>query len=408
MTAVPGTSEPESLRIGERVAQAMGAVKGVKSVAQWVGRAQNGADTFGTHYSEFEVEIGTLSGERTGTHPASDPRTLTGIRASSAVAATPASTSRINTFLTERIEETISGFAAPMVVNIYGQPRCARPRCSGSRRRAGNVPGATDVQVQSPPGTPQLNIRLRPERMAQWGLKPLDVLESIRSAYEGVPAAQVYRGQPDHGSAWCWHRASQHRVAQVGSPDAAQPRREARAAGGCGRHQPHRRAATRSSIRGRRIQTVTCNVARRDIEQFAAEVRDADCAGGALRPRQLPAFYRRGRGPGAIAGRPHRAFAAGRRRHFPDALHRLRALAQPAAHLRQPALRADRRRARGAVHRRLDVARLAGRLRHVVRHHPAQLHHAGVALPAPGGSGRACPGDWRPPSAALPSACRRF
>jgi Cu/Ag efflux pump CusA len=55
MTAVPGTAQTESLRLGTRVAKAIGSIKGVKSGAQWVGRAPNGADTFGTHYSEFEV-----------------------------------------------------------------------------------------------------------------------------------------------------------------------------------------------------------------------------------------------------------------------------------------------------------------------------------------------------------------
>jgi Cu/Ag efflux pump CusA len=63
MTAVPGTSEQESLRIGKKVTEVIMAIDGVKSVVQWVGRAPNGADTFGTHYSEFEIEIGTLSGE---------------------------------------------------------------------------------------------------------------------------------------------------------------------------------------------------------------------------------------------------------------------------------------------------------------------------------------------------------
>ena len=37
MTAVPGTSELESLRIGKRVAQDIRNIKGVKSVTQWVG-----------------------------------------------------------------------------------------------------------------------------------------------------------------------------------------------------------------------------------------------------------------------------------------------------------------------------------------------------------------------------------
>ena len=38
----------------------------------------------------------------------------------------------------------------------------------------------------------------------------------------------------------------------------------------------------------------------------------------------------------------------------------------------------------GARHRRLAVARIAGRFRHAVRNHAAQLDHAGVALPASG------------------------
>lgn len=55
MTAVPGTSARESLRIGAKVSAVVSKIKGVKSVTQWVGRAPNAADTFGTHYSEFEV-----------------------------------------------------------------------------------------------------------------------------------------------------------------------------------------------------------------------------------------------------------------------------------------------------------------------------------------------------------------
>jgi ATP-dependent helicase/DNAse subunit B len=62
MTAVPGTSARESLRIGKKVAKVVSNIQGVKSVTQWVGRAPNAADTFGTHYSEFEVELNPTSG----------------------------------------------------------------------------------------------------------------------------------------------------------------------------------------------------------------------------------------------------------------------------------------------------------------------------------------------------------
>ena len=80
---------------------------GVQSVAQWVGRAPNGADTFGTHYSEFEVEIGAVRGREQQRILREIRETLSGERG----AAWPGVTFGVNTFLTERIEETITGFA---------------------------------------------------------------------------------------------------------------------------------------------------------------------------------------------------------------------------------------------------------------------------------------------------------
>ena len=62
MTAFPGTSEQESIRIGNKVTKKILGINGVKSVAQWVGRSPLAADTFGTHYSEFEIELNDLNG----------------------------------------------------------------------------------------------------------------------------------------------------------------------------------------------------------------------------------------------------------------------------------------------------------------------------------------------------------
>lgn len=200
MTAVPGTSEEASLRLGQKVSSTIRKIEGVKSVTQWVGRAQNGADTFGTHYSEFEIEIGTLAGEE-------QTRILNDIREALAGDAEDEDNDgvaevgfvganfAINTFLTERIEETISGYAASTVINIYGDDLDALDR--DAQKIAGVLSatkGATDVLVQSPPGTPQVVIRLRPDQLAVWGLHPTDVLDTIRAAYEGVPVSQIYLG----------------------------------------------------------------------------------------------------------------------------------------------------------------------------------------------------------------------
>ena len=148
MTAVPGTSEEETLRIGTQLTRALRQVKGVQSVAQWVGRSQNGADTFGPHYSEFEVEVGAVEGSE-------QARVLREIRdiLEGGRGAYPGVTFSVNTFLTERIEETIAGFPAAMVVNLFGSDLDLLDQDAQEVAAAiASVKGARDIQVQAPAG----------------------------------------------------------------------------------------------------------------------------------------------------------------------------------------------------------------------------------------------------------------
>ena len=279
MTTVPGTSEQESLRIGKKVSAVIRGIDGVKSVTQWVGRAPNGADTFGTHYSEFEIEIGAISGEE-------QRRILNNIREElageevdddgdgKAEAGFVGVNFAINTFLTERIEETISGFAASTVINIYGQDLDALDRDANAVARIVNsINGATDVLVQSPPGTPQLVMRLRPDKMAQIGLHPTDVLDNIRAAYEGVPVAQVYQGNRVIGVSVLLDMEARDDVQEAGNLPLFNPD---------GKLIRLRDVADIAQENGRskilhsgakRIQTVTANVNGRDIDSFTDELK---------------------------------------------------------------------------------------------------------------------------------------
>src|SRR5205814_9850721 len=56
------------------------------------------------------------------------------------------------------------------------------------------IPGAVDVRVQAPGGMPQMLVRLKPNRLVQFGFEPLDVLSSIDTAYQGTAVAQTYDG----------------------------------------------------------------------------------------------------------------------------------------------------------------------------------------------------------------------
>ena len=279
MTAVPGTSEQESLRLGKQVAKSLRKIKGVKSVAQWVGRAPNGADTFGTHYSEFEIEIGTGSGEEQN-------RILANIREELAGETTDQDGDgvaeigfvgvnfAINTFLTERIEETISGYAASTVINIYGNDLDALD--SDAQTIAGVVSstkGAQDVLVQSPPGTPQVVIRLRPDKLAVWGLQSVDVLDTLRAAYESVPVSQVYLGNRAVGLSVVLNEEARDDIGDIGNiPFFNAEGRLLHLKDIAFINQENGRSKILHSG-AKRIQTVTANVAGRDVESFNAELK---------------------------------------------------------------------------------------------------------------------------------------
>ncbi len=271
MTAVPGTSEAESLRLGSRVAGAIGAIEGVQSVAQWVGRSKNGADTFGTHYSEFEVEIGALAGSE-------QTRILRGIRevlSGQRGGTFPGVTFGVNTFLTERIEETITGFAAPFVATLYGADLDSLDRDALAVASAlASVPGALDVQLQAPPGTPQLTVRLRHERIAALGMNPLQVLKSVSTAYEGAVVGQIHRGAQVIDLVVVLAPEARNNIANIGALVMRNPE---------GRVVELREVADvqvtggRYKVLhygGRRVQTVTANFSGRDLDDFERRARE--------------------------------------------------------------------------------------------------------------------------------------
>ena len=279
MTAVPGTSARESLRIGKKVAKVVSNIQGVKSVTQWVGRAPNAADTFGTHYSEFEVELNPTSGpeqrhilnrirEELAGEDVDDDND--GVAETGFIGVNFA----INTFLTERIEETISGYTAAMVINIHGQDLDALDHDAHQVASVlSNISGASEVQIQSPPGTPELTIRLRPERLALLGLQSLDVLENIQAAYEGVQAAQIYQNNQVTSVNVMFSRAVRDDLREIGKLPLKNPD---------GKIIYLKDIADISQENGRskilhagasRIQTITCNIQNRDIVSFSKEMK---------------------------------------------------------------------------------------------------------------------------------------
>ena len=173
------------IRLGTRLTDAFLDVPGIVSVSQWAGRAERGADTYGSHYSEYEVALGPMSGS-------GQQRVLEDLR--TILSAQPGISFEANTFLTERIDETISCYTAPIVVNLFGQD-LERLDLKGREIESlvQNIEGARGVRLRASHRTPNVEIRLDPRLLVLHGLAAADVLDAVELAYAGKAVNQVYR-----------------------------------------------------------------------------------------------------------------------------------------------------------------------------------------------------------------------
>ncbi|MHB1698607.1 MAG: efflux RND transporter permease subunit [Acidobacteriaceae bacterium] len=186
MIAVPGTSLEDSLRVGQEVTAALSKLPFVRSVSQRAGRAEQSEDTWGPNYSEIDVDLKPMGNEQEEAAVGTIRDTLSQFSGLSF---------SVLTFLTERIEETISGYTASTVVNIYGNDLDQLDREAQQVARVLNgVPGATDVQMQSPPGTPEMAVDLKTPELLHWGFDPVSVLQDVQTAYEGQQVGDIYDG----------------------------------------------------------------------------------------------------------------------------------------------------------------------------------------------------------------------
>lgn len=265
MAGIPGTSIRESMRMGRAVAAALLRDPDVKSIAQRAGRSVLGDDTLGPQESEFDVTVKPRHGEDVDAAQEEIRRILSRF---------PGYDFGLNSFLTERIEETLSGHTADVVVSIFGHDLDALDRAGNQVADVlRGIRGGVDVRVLAPGGMPEMVARLRPSRLLQFGFMPLDVLSAIRTAYQGTVVAQTYDGNRVFG------------VSVILDPG---DRLDPEGLGGLllrngeGSLVPLRELAAISLQTGRytvlhdggrRVQIVTCNVTGRALDSFVAQAQ---------------------------------------------------------------------------------------------------------------------------------------
>ena len=264
MTAVPGTSLDESLRLGRIATAIMSADPRVRSVAQRAGRAELGEETTGPQSSELEVDLVPLSAEGAKTLKADLKRRL---------AAIPGVVFTITPFLTERIEEVLSGTTAPVAIKLFGDDLDSLDAAAAMVQRVVTaVPGASSVQVGAPAVTPEALVRFDPNALAANGVAPVEALRDVQVATQGVTVAQLFE-----------ENRSTDVVVTLDRKRIVQPEdlTQIPLSGSGGRIVTVGQVATVARTDGRyaishegarRVQIVTSDVAGRDVASFTGDV----------------------------------------------------------------------------------------------------------------------------------------
>jgi cation efflux system protein involved in nickel and cobalt tolerance len=186
MTGLPGTSLEESMRVGKIVQARLAEIPETVKAAQQAGRAELGEDTSGPYYSELVVKL--KESDRPRDEVMADVRSkLKGIKGY---------TFGIQQFISERIEEVLSGTTATVAVKVFG-PDLDRLQQIGQQIQSvmASVPGVADLALEQQTGVPQVSIQFNRQALALHGLTSTDLADTLQTAFYGTEVSDVVEQQ---------------------------------------------------------------------------------------------------------------------------------------------------------------------------------------------------------------------
>jgi CzcA family heavy metal efflux pump len=188
LTALPGTSLPESMRLGTIVRRDLAQYPEVLSIAQRAGRAELDEDAQPPNFSEFDITLRQLMNGRS-------PEELTE-QLRGQLEKTPGVAVNLGQFIAHRLDEVLSGIRAEIAIKVFG-PDLKTLRSLGDQARDAiqDVPGVVDLQLEQQIDVPSVRVQFRPDDAARYGITVADFSQVVAAGFNGAVASQVLEGQ---------------------------------------------------------------------------------------------------------------------------------------------------------------------------------------------------------------------
>ncbi len=180
----PGTSIEAMRRITIRASEDLRAVPGVRNFGAHIGRAEVADEVVGPNFTELWISV----------DPEVDYDATVG-KIQAVVDGYPGLYRDVLTYLRERIKEVLTGTSASLVVRVYG------PELTGLRKHADaiaaavhQVDGLVDLKVQPQVLVPQVEIAVRPEAAAAFGIAEGAIRRQVGVLVRGLKVGEIYQG----------------------------------------------------------------------------------------------------------------------------------------------------------------------------------------------------------------------
>ncbi len=180
----PSTSLSESNRMGHLAESLLLSVDEVTAVGRRTGRAQLDEHAEGVHSSEIDVDL--VESER------SREEVLTEIRGKLSVL--PAQLA-IGQPISHRLDHLLSGVRAQLAIKVFGDNLDElRINAEKIRQKLETIPGLVDINVEKQVLIPQVSVRLRPDKLLQYGLSPGKAIERLGLLTDGEHVVDIIDG----------------------------------------------------------------------------------------------------------------------------------------------------------------------------------------------------------------------
>lgn len=181
----PGAGLDAMRRITVQASKELRSIPGVRNFGAHIGRAEVADEVVGPNFTELWISV----------DPDVDlPSTVAEIQ--EVVDGYPGLHRDVLTYLKERIKEVLTGAGATVVVRTFG-PDLATLRAQAEliKQAMAETPGVVNLNVETQALVPQIQIRLRPDVTARFGLTHGQARRAVVTLVNGLKVGEVYENQ---------------------------------------------------------------------------------------------------------------------------------------------------------------------------------------------------------------------